>query len=128
MQNSKQKKREKPKVLVIDDEPDVCEILRDFLKQNGCYPLVAYSGKQALSKVKRHKPQIVLIDLAMPGMHGLDVLRNIKNIDKRIQIILITAYRDAEKVVEAFRLGASDCIFKPFDFEYLKKAIFPLLS
>ncbi|MEW6041519.1 MAG: response regulator, partial [Elusimicrobiota bacterium] len=69
------------------------------------------------------KINLVLLDLAMPGLDGIEILKRIKEIKKDTNVIMITAYRDAEKVVAAFRLGAYDCIFKPFDFKYLRESI-----
>lgn len=118
----------KPKVLVVDDEPDICEILGLFLKENGYGFLQANDGKQALAKVKKEKPEIVILDLAMPQMTGLEILRRIKKDSKETNVVLITAYRDAEKIVEAFHLGAIDCVFKPFDFKRLKKVLSSKIS
>ena len=65
----------------------------------------------------------MLLDLAIPGMDGIEILKKLKELDKDTNVIMITAYRDAEKVVQAFRLGAYDCIFKPFDFKYLRESL-----
>lgn len=111
------------KIMVVDDEPDMIEVLREFLEGEGYTVIPANNGKEALEKFDQESPDLVLLDLAMPIMHGLDVLQELKEKKKDIAVIMITAYRDAEKVVDAFRLGAYDCIFKPFDFEYLKKCI-----
>jgi DNA-binding response OmpR family regulator len=118
----------KPKVLVVDDEPDICEILGVFLEDNGYRFLQVTDGKQAIAKVEKEKPEIVILDVAMPKMSGLEVLRRIKKDSKETNVILITAYQDAEKVVEAFHLGADDLIFKPFNFKYLKKVLSSKIS
>lgn len=118
----------KPKVLVVDDEPDICEILGVFLEDNGYHFLQASDGKQVIAQVEKEKPEIVILDLAMPRMSGLEILRRIKKDSKETNVILITAYRDAEKIVEAFHLGADDLIFKPFSLEYLKKILSSKIS
>lgn len=113
----------KSHILIADDEPDILLILGEFLSNEGFVVLTAKDGKQAVEKVKEFPVDLVLLDVAMPEMNGIDALREIKMIKPDLPAIMITAYRDAEKVVEAFRLGAYDCIFKPFDLKYLRKAI-----
>jgi DNA-binding NtrC family response regulator len=113
----------KSHILIADDEPDILMILGEFLSNEGFNVLTAKDGKQAVEKVRDYSIDLVLLDVAMPEMNGIDALREIKKIKPEIPAIMITAYRDAEKVVEAFRLGAYDCIFKPFDLKYLRKAI-----
>ncbi|RLD18036.1 MAG: response regulator [Caldiserica bacterium] len=110
-------------ILVIDDESDVCEILEQFLVQEGYRVYLAFNGDEGIKKYIERRPDGVLLDIALPGKNGIEVLRELKKIDPDCNVIMITAYRDAEKVVEAFRLGAYDCIFKPFDFDYLRKAL-----
>lgn len=110
-------------ILVIDDESDVCEVLEQFLVSEGYKVFLAFNGDEGIKKYEKRRPDGVLLDIALPGKNGIEVLKEIKKIDPDANVIMITAYRDAEKVVEAFRLGAYDCIFKPFDFDYLKKAL-----
>ena len=110
-------------ILVIDDESDVCEILEQFLVQEGYRVYLAFNGDEGIKKYIERRPDGVLLDIALPRKNGIEILRELKKIDPDCNVIMITAYRDAEKVVEAFRLGAYDCIFKPFDFDYLRKAL-----
>jgi DNA-binding NtrC family response regulator len=110
-------------ILVVDDEKDICELLSIFLKKGGYDVELTYSGKDAIEKFKKLLPKLVFLDIRLPDMDGIEVLRTIKGIKRDIPVIMITAYRDAEKVVQAFRLGAFDCIFKPFDFNYIKTAV-----
>jgi len=121
------KKLKKSKILVVDDEPDIVIVLSQFLSKEGFQVLTAHKGEQAIEKVKEFSVDLVLLDLAMPGMSGIETLKELKKIKPDINVIMITAYRDAEKVVETFRMGAYDCIFKPFDFKYLRKSIFAKL-
>ena len=116
----------KPKrssILIVDDEPDILLILGDYLSNEGFNVLTAKDGLQAIQKIKEYVVDLVLLDIAMPEMNGIEALREIKKIKPELPAIMITAFRDAEKVVEAFRLGAFDCIFKPFDLKYLRKAV-----
>ena len=113
----------KASILIVDDEPDILIVLGEFLSSEGFKVLTAKDGKQALEKIKEFEIDLVLLDIAMPEMNGIDTLKEAKVLKPELSVIMITAYRDAEKVVEAFRLGAYDCIFKPFDLKYLRKAI-----
>lgn len=110
-------------ILIVDDEPDILLVLGEFLSNEGFTVLTAKDGKQAVSKVKECVVDLVLLDMAMPQLNGIEALKQIKAIKPGMPAIMITAYRDAEKVVEAFRLGACDCIFKPFDLKYLRKSV-----
>ena len=118
---------ENKKILIVDDEKDIDEVLTHFVKSIGFEVVVALSGKEALEILDLKKPDLILLDIAMPGMDGLEVLRGIRKKDVEVPVVIITAYKDAEKVVEGFRLGAKDCIFKPFDLDYLAKVIRSLI-
>jgi DNA-binding NtrC family response regulator len=110
-------------ILLVDDEDDILMVLGEFLSREGFKVLTANSGEKALAKIKEYPVNLVLLDMAMPGMNGIDTLKELRKIRPETAVIMITAYRDAEKVVEAFRLGAYDCIFKPFDLKYLREAV-----
>jgi len=110
-------------IMIVDDEPDILIVLGEFLSKEGFRVLTAKDGRQAIDKVKENGIDLILLDMAMPDMNGIETLREIKKIKPDVSVIMITAYRDAEKVVEAFRLGAYDCIFKPFDLKYLRQAV-----
>ena len=116
-------KQKKGKILVVDDEPDIVLILGEFLSREGFRVLTAHKGEQAVEKVKEFPIDLILLDIAMPEMNGIETLKEIKKVKPEINVIMITAYKDAEKVVECFRLGAFDCIFKPIDFKYLRRSI-----
>src|SRR3989339_188804 len=113
----------KSSIMIVDDEPDILIVLGEFLSKEGFKVLTAKDGNQAIEKIAAHKVDLVLLDMAMPGLNGIETLRELKKIKPEVSVIMITAYRDAEKVVEAFRLGAYDCIFKPFDLKYLRQAV-----
>ncbi|OGS24658.1 MAG: hypothetical protein A2297_07645 [Elusimicrobia bacterium RIFOXYB2_FULL_48_7] len=120
-------KEKRSRILVVDDEPDIVIILGEFLSKEGFKVFTAHTGAQALEKVKNEQVHLVLLDIAMPGMDGIAALKEIKKLKPEMNVIMITAYRDAEKVVNAFRLGAFDCVFKPIDFKYLRNSIFAKL-
>lgn len=113
----------KSSIMVVDDEQDILIVLGEFLSREGFKVLTASNGKMAIEKMSEQKIDLVLLDMAMPGLNGIETLRELKKIRPEVSVIMITAYRDAEKVVEAFRLGAYDCIFKPFDLKYLRQAV-----
>ncbi len=111
------------KILIVDDEPEICSLLSDFLAKKGFQVIVAISGQEAISLVKKEKPQLVLLDIKMPGMDGILTLKKIKEIDKEIGVIMITAVQDTELANQAINLGAYDYIAKPFNFEYLETSV-----
>lgn len=115
--------KKKSRILIIDDEPDILLILGEYLKKEGFGVVTAGSGDEALEKIKTEHVDLALIDMAMPKMNGIETLKELKKKLPELPAIMITAYRDAEKVVETFRIGAYDCIFKPFDLKYLRQAI-----
>ncbi len=111
------------KILVVDDEPEVCSLLSDFLTKKGYQVIVANSGQEAISLVREEKPQLVLLDIRMPGMDGMFTLKRVKEIDEEIAVIMISAAQDMELAKQALELGAYDYIAKPFNFEYLETSV-----
>jgi len=110
-------------ILVVDDAPGVCALIKDFLIKKDFNPVIATGAEEALEKVKRDKPAIVLLDINMPGMDGLVALKRIKEIDQSIGIIMITGVEDENIADEAMRLGAYDYIIKPVDLNYLEMCL-----
>lgn len=108
------------RVLIVDDEIEVCKVLQYFLTMKGYEVDTASDGATAIRKVKESRPHIVLLDIKMPGMGGLDVLKKIKAVDPSIGVIMISAVTDNELAKSAMKLGAYDYITKPVDFEYLE--------
>jgi PAS domain S-box-containing protein len=104
------------KILIVDDEPNNLDVLRDCLRDAGFKVLVAQSGEMALKRVEHIKPDIVLLDVNMPGMNGFETCRRLKNNEatKEIPIIFITAKTESASQVEGFEIGAVDYITKPF--------------
>lgn len=111
------------KVLVVDDEKGICDFFQKVLPQEGYEVSVASDGEKGLDVVKKEKPMVVLLDIRMPGMDGVEVLREIKKIDKNIVVIIITAYSTMRTARETMRLGAYDYITKPFNLDYIKALI-----
>ena len=104
------------RILVVDDEYLIRWTLQQNLEKEGYEVFLAETGEEGLDKVKEEAPDIVLLDIKLPGMDGYEVLEEVLKIDPGIVPIMITAYEDVEGVVRAMKLGAFDYITKPFDF------------
>lgn len=102
-------------ILVVDDDPDIQEVLKDRLEYLGYRVFVASSGQEGLELLKDKSPQMVLLDIEMPGMNGLEVLKEIRKREILIPVVMITAYSTIERAVQAMRGGAYDFIPKPFE-------------
>lgn len=113
----------KTKILIVDDDPDINVLLSSYLAEEGFKVYTATRPSQAIELVQKNPVDLALIDLAMPEMNGIELLKKLKEINPNLEAIMITAYKDAEKVVEAFKAGAYDCLFKPFNLKYLRAAI-----
>ena len=117
------------KILIVDDEIEICNIFSDFFTPKGYEVIKAISGADAIEKVKSQKPSLVFLDIRMPQMDGLQVLKQIKEIDKSIPVVMVTVLKDEATAKKAMRMGASDYITKPISFDYLEKtAILAQLS
>jgi len=112
----------KVSILIIDDEVELCQSLSEMLKgeEEGYKVSVANSGKKGLEKIKEEVPDLVLLDIKMPEMDGIETLEKIKAIDEDVLVIMLTAYQTVETAVKAMKLGAYDYISKPFNYEELK--------
>jgi DNA-binding NtrC family response regulator len=114
-------------ILVVDDDADFRFNLSQILDDEG-YNLIGVSeGKEALKAVQKNSPNLVLLDIRLPGMDGMKILREMKEMDKDLIVIMLTAFVDVKDAVRAMRLGAFDYITKPFDDEefvlIIKKAL-----
>lgn len=103
------------KILIIDDDRDMQLVLSDIVRSEGYEAIVAGNGRQALKELSIHSPDLVLLDIRLPGMNGMSVLEEIKRIDKNLIVIMLTGYGDIKQAVKAMKLGAFDYITKPFD-------------
>jgi len=116
------------KLLVADDEQKICRLLESFFADRGYQVFVAHNGQEALSCIRNERPHLVFLDLRMPGLNGLDILREAKSIDAMIKIIIITAIEDEDTIQRARDLGATDYVIKPFSLEYLKEEVLMKVS
>jgi DNA-binding NtrC family response regulator len=103
------------RVLIVDDEQSICDVLSISLKKQGYSVAAETNPKRALERLRKDPVDLVLQDLKMPEMDGIDLLREIKKIREETVVIIMTAYTTWDRAVEAMRLGAYDYIKKPFD-------------
>ena len=111
------------KILVVDDEAHIREILERFLKMKGYEVIVAENGEKALAYFQIEKPKLVLLDIIMPGIGGIEVLDEIKRIDPNARVVMLTAVKEEEIGKLLLKKGSQDYIMKPIDFDYLEKTI-----
>ncbi len=107
---------------MVDDEPDVVKAIVSRLKGEGYEVITASGGKEALDKVRSQRPDLMLLDIIMPGMDGIEVLQQLKEIDPDLPVVIITAHPSLEPK-DILKYGASGYIKKPFESEELKGAI-----
>jgi two-component system alkaline phosphatase synthesis response regulator PhoP len=100
-------------VLVVDDEPEIVRILRDYLERAGFAVVTAGDGEAALAAARRQRPDLVVLDLTLPSLDGLDVARSLRR-DGEVPIIMLTARTEESDRVAGLELGADDYVAKPF--------------
>ncbi|MBD3379158.1 MAG: response regulator [Candidatus Omnitrophica bacterium] len=111
------------KILVVDDEKAVRDALEAFLKKKGYEVSAAGTADECLDLLAKERPRVILLDIRMPGMSGVEAIKKIREIDAEVGIIMVTAVVDEEVAKETIRLGASDYIVKPFDLDYLERTL-----
>ncbi|PIQ86485.1 MAG: two-component system response regulator [Candidatus Omnitrophica bacterium CG11_big_fil_rev_8_21_14_0_20_45_26] len=111
------------KLLIVDDETEICEFLKSFFEERNYTVAIANSGEQAIEQLKKEKPQVVLLDIKMPGMDGIQTLREIKSKNPKSKVIMVTAIETRDKIEECLRLGADNYITKPLSLEYLENDV-----
>ena len=115
------------RILIVDDEPLITEVLGEHFR--GDFDVeTALSGTDALTAIVRQRPDLVLLDINMPRMNGVEVLRDLKKIDDSITVIMVTANEQVALAAEALKLGAFGYIPKPFDFRYLDHMVATLFD
>jgi DNA-binding NtrC family response regulator len=116
------------KLLLVDDEADVQYSFRRILDSSEIELTTASSGEEALTVLPRLKPDLVIMDVRMGGMTGLETLRKLRQIDSKVPVIMMTAYGTTQTAIEAMKLGAYDYLLKPFDVPKLKEIVFTALK
>ena len=119
MEESSLFKSPQGKVLIVDDEPDTQEIIRRLLQFEGFEVFTAFTGEEGVKRVEEEHPEVVLLDISLPGMDGNEALRRIRKIKPFPSVIMLTAFATVENAIQALKEGASDFVKKPFENDHL---------
>ena len=117
-----------PKLLVVDDEIALCDLLRHFFIKQGYRVVMATSGTEALAQVTKEQPDLMLLDVKMPKMSGIEVLKQMRARGDEVKVVMVSATRDDVTINEAKRLGAIDYVTKPFHLDYLEQVVLKKLA
>lgn len=115
-------------VLVVNDSRYLRENLRELLEKAGCEVVDTDNGISAVTLYSRIKPDLVMLDVLMPDQDGIETLKQILNIDKNANVVMVTDFGLENYLLEARELGASGCIIKPFKLKHLKKVLAGVLD
>ena len=118
----------KPVVLVVDDQPGIRELLFEVLQDERWEVRLAANAREALAEVAAKSPALAIIDLRLPGMNGLELLREMRRQQFRGQVVVLSAYSDTDLALEARALGAAYWLNKPFDLDELLGLVEELLG
>jgi len=111
------------RILIVDDEQSVREVVSEYFSEQGYGVETAGSGEEALALVQENAPDLVLLDVRMQGLDGVETLRRLRQLAPRVAVIMVTANEDVSLAREMLKLGALDYVAKPFDFVYLERAV-----
>ncbi len=104
-----------PKILIVDDEESFVEIIAERLSIRDYHVQTCFSGSEAVEKIKDSKIDVVILDVAMPGMDGIETLREIKRMKPLTEVVMLTGHATVETAIEGMKLGAFDYLMKPCD-------------
>ena len=110
-------------ILIVDDEPEIVELVGEFLERRGYRVKTATNGEDALAIVEKEPPDLMLLDIYMPGMNGVDVLRRLKAQQSPVGVIMLTASQEELLLQEALKLGAFDVLSKPVNLDEIELAV-----
>jgi CheY-like chemotaxis protein len=116
------------RILVVDDEQEIIDVLKEYLAKGGHIVDSAQDGTRAIELVRARRPDLVFLDIHMPGINGVDALKAIKEFDSRLPVIVITANDDNALAATAIAGGAFSHVQKPFDLRYLDHLLAAALS
>ncbi|MBF0232077.1 MAG: response regulator [Desulfamplus sp.] len=108
-------------IMLVDDEKDFVEMLSLRLKENEENVIVAYNGSECLESLEKNQVDVIILDVKMPGMDGIETLKEIKKKDPLIEVIMLTGHGTIQEAIEGMRLGAFDFLLKPADFDSLSE-------
>ena len=115
--------KRKSRVLIVDDEEAICKLISHLLEQEGFVPLVAQDGKTALQQLRTASPDTMIVDLKLPDLDGLEILRQAKALDEDLPVVILTAHAEVHGAVEAMRATAFDYLAKPYDHQELVRVV-----
>ena len=115
------------RILLVDDEQDILDILHEHFAKE-CDVETAADGMTALAIVRARRPDVIFLDINMPGINGVDVLKSVKELDATIPVLMVTANADNALAAEAIKRGAFSYVPKPFDLKYLDHLVAAALS
>ncbi|MFC3886394.1 response regulator [Bacillus songklensis] len=113
----------KEKILIVDDQFGIRILLTEVLQKEGYQTFQAANGFQAIDIAKQNAPDLVLLDMKIPGMDGIEILKRLKEHDQSIKVIIMTAYGELDMIQEAKDLGALTHFAKPFDIDEIRQAV-----
>ena len=116
------------RILIADDDSGVAQLLGHLMRREGLTPLLAKDGIEALQMVRAEDPDVLLADIRMPGMDGLELMRKAKDLDPELPVILITGFAEVHGAVEALRAGAHDYLAKPFEQQQVMRVVLRALN
>ena len=116
------------RMLVVDDELGICDFLRAFFSRQGYEVRIATNAREAVSVAQEFRPRVVLLDVRLHGVSGLDVLEQLHAADPQCTVIMITAVLEDSVMEQARRLGAADYITKPLSLDYLERDVLKKLA
>jgi two-component system cell cycle response regulator len=119
MEASSVYKGTKAKVLIVDDEPDTLEILQALLSTEGYNIIIASTGEDGVKEAQKEKPEVILMDINLPGIDGNEALRRIRQNNPLQSVIMLTAFATVDNAIQALKEGATDFVKKPFENEHL---------
>ncbi|MCU0345195.1 MAG: response regulator, partial [Ignavibacterium sp.] len=115
-------------ILIVDDDLNLCTVLKEELEEVGYNANFVNSGFEAMDFLKNNQVDLVLLDLKMPAMDGFDVLKAIEQNQIKAKVIVLTAYADVKSAIDSAKMGATDFISKPYDFDELLITITKVLQ
>ncbi|MDF2946723.1 MAG: two-component response regulator [Bacillales bacterium] len=111
------------KILIVDDQFGIRILLTEIFKKEGYKTFHAANGLQAIDIVQSESPDLILLDMKIPGMDGIEILRRVRQIDTKVKVIIMTAYGELDMIQEAKNLGALTYFSKPFDIDEIRTAV-----
>jgi DNA-binding response OmpR family regulator len=111
------------RILIVDDEQTVRDVVAEYFTEQGYAVGTADSGREALKVLESFRPDLVLLDIRMPGIDGVETLRRLREVAPAVSVIMVTANEDVALARDTLKIGALDYVSKPFDFAYLEQSV-----